>query len=459
MDVALLLAGAQPPGAAAGSSSTAEAWPPLLRLRHESIAGAPDPGDLTAATDVADTLAWTPCMATALVLASGGTEQVVGRVVSPSDRLSARRAGRNHWPKVGGQPLIALRRLRRDGHLDPVDAPGPSVGLGAIAARPAPTSAVQVGVAILRVFAGYGMRLADRTYAPERWIVAVNDAREGLPGLGAASPPVAPDPHHDPFRILTPPPGREWADPFLVDTDGGILLFVEEWVRERSRGHIAVMTLGDDGRVGESRPVLELGHHVSYPFVFGWDGAWYLMPEQAAGGSLELYRATDFPTAWTWDRTVLPLPAADATIAQIDGTWWLFTGLPGEHGTTPDELHLFHGPSPLGPWQPHPANPVVTDVRTARPAGRLFRHDGAWFRPAQNGGPSYGYSVMILRIERLDREGYRERLVREIEPGWAPRVSATHTLNRAGPLTVIDARLREPRLVLPRRARGDRPRG
>jgi transcriptional regulator GlxA family with amidase domain len=38
----------------------------------------------------------------------------------------------------------------------------------------------------------------------------------------------------------------------------------------------------------------------------------------------------------------------------------------------PDELSLFYAESPLGPWTPHPRNPVKSDVRGSRPAGGLF---------------------------------------------------------------------------------------
>ena len=427
--------------------------PILLRLRHESVSDGPDPGDPTAFADLADTLAGTALTVTALV-ADGrvGDQRVVGRVVSPTDALSARRGGRNHWPKVTRLPVTTLLALCREGKLRDLAQPD---GLQ-VEPKPVPHTAVQTARALARIVAGYFARLVDRTIAPERWVVALHDA-SGQPPIDDAA--IVQDPRRVPYTILRPPDDVEWADPFLVDVDSGMLLFVEEWVRSQGRGRISVIALAGSRPAGSAIPVLELDHHLSYPFVFRWQGIWYLMPEQGAGGTLELYRATDFPTAWTWDRTALALPAADATLEEIDGRWWLFASLPGLPGTAPDELHLFHAETPLGPWEPHQANPVVTDVRTARPAGRLFRVGGDWYRPAQNGGPTYGFSVILLRIEHLDETSYRERIVTEIGPGWAPGVSATHTLNRSGAMTAIDARVREPRARVPgRRRRGHRPR-
>jgi len=105
-----------------------------------------------------------------------------------------------------------------------------------------------------------------------------------------------------------------------------------------------------------------------------------------------------------------------------------------------DELHVFHADSPLGPWTPHPRNPVVSDVRRARPAGRLFRYNGAWYRPAQDCAAGYGAGLAIQRITRLDTERYEEAPVASLTPSWRSGLTGFHTVNAAGGLTVIDVR-------------------
>ena len=240
----------------------------------------------------------------------------------------------------------------------------------------------------------------------------------------------------------------EWADPFPLQLPGGEpVVFIEEYVRANHRGRISVVHL-DDSERGWRRveTVLDLPTHLSYPLVFQWAGAWYLMPEQAATGGLQLYTADDFPSTWRWHSTALAAPAADATIAEIDGTWWLFTAMNRHGGNAADELHLFHGPSPIGPWTAHRRNPVVSDVRTARPGGRIYRSDGVWYRVAQNGALSYGHSLMILRIDRIDQLAYHETAVDTILPNWAPGLMATHTINQEPALTAVDALRAESRV-------------
>jgi hypothetical protein len=87
----------------------------------------------------------------------------------------------------------------------------------------------------------------------------------------------------------------------------------------------------------------------------------------------------------------------------------------------------------------------VSDVRTARPAGRLFQHEGAWYRPSQDGTRRYGRAIVISRITRLDFGGYAETPVHRIDADWAPGGLATHTFNRAGPSVFLDLSIPERR--------------
>jgi hypothetical protein len=114
-------------------------------------------------------------------------------------------------------------------------------------------------------------------------------------------------------------------------------------------------------------------------------------------------------------------------------------------GNAADELYLYHAPTPLGPWTAHARNPVVSDVRYARPAGRLRHRDGAWYRVAQDGAISYGHSIAVLRIDRLDPDHYAETLVDRISPDWSPDLIGTHTYNEIDGLTAVDALRLEPR--------------
>ena len=129
------------------------------------------------------------------------------------------------------------------------------------------------------------------------------------------------------------------------------------------------------------------------------------------------------------------------------GRWWLFGNLGAEGSAVfDDELHIFHADRLLGEWQPHARNPVKSDTRSSRPAGRLYWHNGALYRPAQICAPLYGSGLSINRVMRLTTQDYAERQVERVIPAERAGVLGIHTLNRAGDLTVIDAFTRRPRI-------------
>ena len=49
-------------------------------------------------------------------------------------------------------------------------------------------------------------------------------------------------------------------------------------------------------------------------------------------------------------------------------------------------------------WTPHPENPIVTDIRTARPGGKIFIQDGKIYRPSQDCSIRYGRALNMNQI-------------------------------------------------------------
>ena len=93
------------------------------------------------------------------------------------------------------------------------------------------------------------------------------------------------------------------------------------------------------------------------------------------------------------------------------------------------------------PWEAHFLNPVKTDIRSSRPAGTPFSHEGELYRPAQDGSSSYGGSVTITRVDELTPERFREVAVATISPSPSDRYKdGIHTISAAGSRTVVDGR-------------------
>src|SRR5262249_30617771 len=119
--------------------------------------------------------------------------------------------------------------------------------------------------------------------------------------------------------------------------------------------------------------------HRSYPFLIVRSGEVYCVPETYQAREVGLYRAVEFPHVWEKAATLIrDVAAVDSTVFEHDGRWWLFC-VDHEQGAEA-ELFLWYAPDLLGPWSPHRGNPVKTDIRSARPAGTPFVHQGVLYR-------------------------------------------------------------------------------
>jgi hypothetical protein len=250
------------------------------------------------------------------------------------------------------------------------------------------------------------------------------------------------------FEKLIPPYDRFWADPFIVHHDGKYYVFIEEVLGSRNKGHIAYFAVDEDGIISKPKMVIEQPYHMSYPFIFAYRDDYYMIPETAENKTIDIYRCTEFPDKWEYCSTIMQnVYAYDTTLLYKDEKWWLFVCMRGSAGmSSSDELFLFFADDLFaGPWIPHRQNPIVSDVRSARPAGNIFEYNGSLYRPSQNSAKRYGYGMKINHIVVLSEEEYREECVERVEPLWHQNVLSVHTLNFVDNLTIIDAELLKPR--------------
>ncbi|WP_246725064.1 hypothetical protein [Beijerinckia sp. L45] len=302
---------------------------------------------------------------------------------------------------------------------------------------------------IRRVTTMFGRQVARRLYTiaydTPHWRVGWRQTGPDLFDLGSR-------PEHG-WRALPDDGSRFYADPFPIDYRGAVTLFVEDFSHSTQKGIISAVTFGADGPIGRPEPVLERDYHLSYPFVFEQDGEVWMIPESCAARSIDLYRATAFPAGWVKDSTLVAnIVASDATVQKIRDRWWMFATVRDEGGDHSDTLHLWSAEDFRGPWIAHARNPVLIDIASARPAGRLTERDGAIFRPVQDCRYGYGQALAIARITKLDDEGFEQTIEARMQAGPHWRGSRLHTLNGAGGFEFIDGSGRSRNRLLPGRS-------
>ncbi|MCC6220673.1 MAG: hypothetical protein IT291_05460 [Deltaproteobacteria bacterium] len=186
--------------------------------------------------------------------------------------------------------------------------------------------------------------------------------------------------------------------------------------------------------------------HLSYPYVFKYDGKYYMIPETNEMNEIRLYQAKDFPYNWSYVSTLVKGKRfMDSSIFRHDNKWWMFSSYmkfdkdhPGDPAYNNTELYLFYSEDLSTGWQSHPLNPLIgadyLDFSQTRLGGRSFVHDGQVYRVVQNntdgsGAFKYGTQVRVFNVT-LDEDEYSEK---EIEGGAILTASeAEGTWNQEG---------------------------
>ena len=199
------------------------------------------------------------------------------------------------------------------------------------------------------------------------------------------------------------------ADPFLIRVGDLWHMFFEVYNFDSDRGEIAWATSQDGFAWTYQKIVLRESFHLSYPYVFEWQGRYYMIPETHQAESVRLYEATTFPTEWVCtDILIQGHRFADSSIFRSDDRWWLFTET--NPALAHDTLRLYQAPALRGPWEEHPLSPIIqANPHIARPAGRVVRDGKRIVRFAQDCFPVYGTRVRAFEITELTASTYRER--------------------------------------------------
>jgi hypothetical protein len=287
-------------------------------------------------------------------------------------------------------------------------------------------------LAAMRAIGKLGLRLVGesvrRIFTDDQWMLLFsleNDVSDGLAK----------------FIKMQPPRGKFWADPHALRVGNDYFIFIEEFSEAKNKGYISVIEMDALGNWKPPVTVLEKDYHLSYPFVFEWDGKIYMVPESRANRTIDLYECVEFPHRWSFKQSLMKnISAVDTTLVRHAGQWWMFTALAEVEAAAPNvELFLFHADDLFsGEWTPHPRNPIISDVKRARPAGSFFLRDGKLFRPSQDCSHAYGYGFDLNEVETLSETDYREKRVISIRPDWDRNILGAHTYAHSGNLTVID---------------------
>lgn len=208
---------------------------------------------------------------------------------------------------------------------------------------------------------------------------------------------------------VTDVPAEFVADPFMLKSGARWYLFFEVFNARTGLGDIGLATSVNGTDWSYRKVVIHEPFHLAYPYVFTWNGEYYLMPAGTRElAATPLYKAVNFPLEWTRVTDILSGHTfLDSSIFRYGNRWWLFSDVDADGVRA---LRLYGADQLEGPWTEHPASPIVVDdANISRPGGRVIQYGDRLIRYAHDDTPTYGNQVWAFEITELTETTYAEQ--------------------------------------------------
>jgi len=241
-------------------------------------------------------------------------------------------------------------------------------------------------------------------------------------------------------RIIPNPKNCYLADPFIFSYADKDYCFLEEYSFENSKGTIVAYEISSK-KISRIGCIINESFHMSFPFIFEFEGGVFMLPETSENNDIRIYEATEFPIKWKLKKILMKdVFAVDSMIFFYNDLWWLFSNINPDNGTDAcSDLNIFFATHPFSDtWEEHPLNPLIVDSELARNAGMIL-HDDEIFRVSQKQTfDMYGGEFQINKINLLDTQKYSESLIYSFLPKQIRGSKAAHHFHTMGDITAFD---------------------
>lgn len=242
-----------------------------------------------------------------------------------------------------------------------------------------------------------------------------------------------------PFQVIRPTRKQWYADPFLFCYRGNMYLFVEIMDERYGKGTIGYCELEDNLKTREFKEIIREPFHMSYPYVFEFNGVVYMIPETFQANSIRLYKCVTFPNEWTFDRILVENVRCVDTSFIVDE----LLGLYAETHDIDSQKNRFYKMDLLNDCTIEITDQMTKRFMERRPGGGFLQFDNGIFHALQNCDNCYGEYLHICKVNRFDDQHIDEDEVCTISIGDVKvrdgrTYERVHTFNRCGDYEAID---------------------
>lgn len=230
---------------------------------------------------------------------------------------------------------------------------------------------------------------------------------------------------------------RFFADPFILDVRTNVIkVLVEEFSYKEWKGKISLLTIDKETFIlKEIKVLLDIDTHLSFPFIFRNNKDIYVIPENSASGSLNIYKYDSKSECLSFEKKLINEPIIDPVLFKKNNSFILF-------GTIRDkkenkDLYAWESNELFGDYVLKTCSPIISSAKLGRRGGDFFEYENNLFSVSQNCLTTYGESLNICKITNLSSTDIKESLEAVITPDQNYS-EGLHTFNCYKNICVVD---------------------
>lgn len=206
------------------------------------------------------------------------------------------------------------------------------------------------------------------------------------------------------FSTQYPTNRYAYADPFVYEYEGKPCLFVELFDYHRVWGSIAVSEI-KDGKLGNFRMIIAEPNHMSFPNVFEYKGALYMLPETYQTNEVHLYQCVEYPYKWEKrSNVVCNAKLVDHAILMRNDTSYYMVSY---------DLEQKRNRYFILDMEKYDATEITLSGNHCmeRPGGTFFMRNGKYYHVIQDCKECYGDYLHFYEVDQFDDNCFNEHEV------------------------------------------------
>lgn len=209
------------------------------------------------------------------------------------------------------------------------------------------------------------------------------------------------------FHIVLPTLRYSFADPFIIEYNNRVAIFVELMDYRYGLGTIGVFEI-KDGIISNVKEIIKEKYHMSFPNIFFYGKDLYMIPETYNNNDIHLYKCISFPDKWQIDSVLLHNEnlVDHAVFQQFDNTYVVSFDIKD------NKSRCF-----ILDWDDMKLNEIFPkgNYCLERPGGTFYYNNDHIERPIQECKNCYGEYLKIYELKKMNNFYFEESFIRNIK--------------------------------------------